>query len=59
MLIKDKLVYSVYENGTSDVRDFLYQHLKIFSGDDTEMMGINRDIAYYENDVYMGLTDYN
>ncbi len=57
--IKDKLVYSVYENGTSDVRDFLYQHLKIFSGDDVEMMGINRDIAYYENDVYMGLTDYN
>ena len=57
--IKDKLVYSVYENGTSDVRDFLYQHLKTFSGDDVEMMEVKRDIAYYENDVYMGLTDYN
>ena len=57
--IKDKLIYSVYENGTSDVRDFLYQHLKTFSGDDVEMMEVKRNIAYYENDVYMGLTDYN
>ncbi|MBD5474679.1 MAG: ABC transporter permease [Lachnospiraceae bacterium] len=53
--------YSVYQNGTSDVGDFLYKNLRIFSDRDSDpvMAEGKRAVAYYDYDVYMGISDYN
>lgn len=66
-LIKEEITprelwkYCVYQNGTSDMVDFLYQNLRLFSDKDSDpvMAEGKRDVAYYDYDVYLGLTDYN
>lgn len=66
-LIKEEITprelwkYCVYQNGTSDMRDFLYQNLRLFSdkNSDPVMAEGKRDVAYYDYDVYLGITDYN
>ena len=66
-LIKDSIApcdiwkYRVYQNGTSDMGDWLYQNLRLFSDKDTdpELAEGKRAIAYYDYDVYMGVSDYN
>lgn len=66
-LIKDSITprdiwkYRVYQNGTSDMGDWLYQNLRLFSDKDTdpELAEGKRAIAYYDYDVYMGVSDYN
>lgn len=59
--IKDTLKYFVYQNGTSDMGDFLYQNLRLFSDQDSNpaIAEGKRAVAYYDHDVYMGITDYN
>lgn len=59
--IQDIWKYAVYQNGTCDVGDFLYRNLKLFSDRDREpvMAEGKRAVAYYDYDVYMGITDYN
>ena len=55
------LKYCVYQNGTSDMGDYLYQNLRIFSDRDSDPVVAEgkRAVAYYDYDVYMGVTDYN
>lgn len=55
------LKYMVYQNGTNDLGDFLYQNLRIFADRDRDpaMTEGKRAVAYYDYDVYMGITDYN
>lgn len=55
------LKYCVYQNGTSDMGDYLYQNLRVFSDKDIDpvMAEGERAVAYYDYDVYMGITDYN
>ncbi|MBD5491925.1 MAG: ABC transporter permease [Lachnospiraceae bacterium] len=59
--IQDIWKYAVYQNRTSDVGDFLYQNLRLFSDRDSDpvMAEGKRAVAYYDYDVYMGITDYN
>ena len=59
--VQDIWKYAVYQNGTCDVGDFLYQNLRIFSDRDSDpvMAEGKRAVAYYDYDVYMGITDYN
>lgn len=58
---QDMLKYCVYQNGTSDMGDYLYQNLSLFSdrNSDPIMAEGKRATAYYDYDVYMGITDYN
>lgn len=58
---RDMLKYCVYQNGTSDMGNYLYQNLSLFSGRDSDpiMTEGKRAVAYYDYDVYMGVTDYN
>lgn len=58
---RDVWKYKVYQNGTSDMGDYLYQNLSLFSDRDSDpaMAEENRAVAYYDYDVYMGITDYN
>ena len=58
---RDMLKYCVYQNGTSDMGDYLYQNLSLFSDRDSDpiMAEGKRATAYYDYDVYMGITDYN
>ena len=58
---RDILKYCVYQNGTSDMGDYLYQNLRLFSDRDSDpiMAEGKRAVAYYDYDVYMGVTDYN
>lgn len=58
---QDMLKYCVYQNGTSDMGDYLYQNLSLFSDRDSDpiMAEGKRATAYYDYDVYMGITDYN
>lgn len=58
---QDMLKYCVYQNGTSDMGNYLYQNLSLFSGRDSDpiMTEGKRAVAYYDYDVYMGVTDYN
>lgn len=58
---RDILKYCVYQNETSDMGDYLYQNLRIFSNRDSDpvMAEGKRAIAYYNYDVYMGVSDYN
>lgn len=58
---RDILKYCVYQNGTSDMGDYLYQNLRIFSDRDSDpaMAEGKRAVAYYDYDVYMGISDYN
>lgn len=53
--------YFVYQNGTTVMGDFLYQNLRIFSDRDSNpaMAEGKRAVAYYDYDVYMGISDYN
>lgn len=53
--------YCVYQNGTSDMGDWLYRNLRLFSDADTDpdMAEGRRAVAYYDYDVYMGVSDYN
>lgn len=55
------LKYCVYQNGTSDMVDFLYRNLRLFSDKDSDpaMAEGRKAVAYYDYDVYMGITDYN
>lgn len=55
------LKYCVYQNGTCQMGDFLYQNLGLFSDKDSDpvMAEGRRDAAYYDYDVYMGIGDYN
>lgn len=41
--------------------DWLYQNLRLFSERDTDpgMAEGKRAVAYYDYDVYMGVSDYN
>lgn len=59
--VRDVWKYCVYQNGTSDGVDFLYQNLGLFSDRDSDpvMAEGKRAVAYYDHDVYMGITDYN
>lgn len=58
--VRDVYKYCVYYNGKSSVRNFLYQNLRIFTGDvDPEMARVKLEIDYYDYDVYMGVMDYN
>ncbi len=59
--IQDIWKYAVYQNGTCDVGDFLYQNLRVFSDRESDpvMAEGKRVVAYYDYDVYMGITDYN
>ena len=58
---RDIWKYCVYQNGTSDMGDWLYQNLRLFSERDTDpgMAEGKRAVAYYDYDVYMGVSDYN
>lgn len=58
---KEILKYCVYQNGTSDMGDYLYQNLELFSDKDSNpvMAEGKRAVAYYDYDVYMGITVYN
>ena len=60
-VIQDVWKYQVYQNGTSDVGDFLYQNLRLFSDRDSDPVTAEgkRAVAYYDYDVYMGIMDYN
>ena len=53
--------YSVYQNGTSKAGEWLYLNLNVFSDRDKDpvMAEGRRAAAYYDHDVYMGITDYN
>ena len=55
------LKYCVYQNGTSEMVDYLYQNLRLFSDKDSDpaMAEGRKAVAYYDYDVYMGITDYN
>ena len=55
------LKYAVYQNGTGDMGDFLYQNLRIFADKDSDpvMAEGKRAVSYYDYDVYMGISDYN
>ena len=55
------LKYCVYQNGTSEMVDYLYQNLRLFSDKDSDpaMAEGRKAAAYYDYDVYMGITDYN
>lgn len=55
------LKYCVYQNGTSDMGDYLYQNLRIFSDRDSDPVVAEgkRAVAYYDYDMYMGISDYN
>ncbi len=55
------LKYCVYQNGTNDMVDYLYQNLRLFSDKDRNpvMAEGRKTVAYYDYDVYMGITDYN
>lgn len=59
--IKDIYKYKVYQNGTKEMGDYLYQNLGLFSDRDSDpvMAEGKRATAYYDYDVYMGVTDYN
>lgn len=59
--LQSVLKYNVYQNGTSDMGDFLYQNLRIFGDKDKDpvMAEGKRAVAYYDYDVYMGISDYN
>ena len=59
--IQDVWKYQVYQNRTSDVGDFLYRNLRLFSDRDSDPVTAEgkRAVAYYDYDVYMGITDYN
>lgn len=59
--VQTLLKYAVYQNGTSEMGDYLYRNLSLFSDRDSDpiMTEGKRDIAYYDYDVYMGITDYN
>ena len=41
--------------------DYLYQNLRLFSDRDSDpaMAEGRKAVAYYDYDVYMGITDYN
>ncbi|MDE5939657.1 MAG: ABC transporter permease [Lachnospiraceae bacterium] len=54
---RDIWKYCVWQNGTSDMGDYLYQNLRLFS--DRESAEGKRAVAYYDYDVYMGVSDYN
>lgn len=58
---RDILKYCVYQDGTSDMGDYLYQNLRIFSDRDSDpvMAEGKRAVAYYDYDIYMGISDYN
>lgn len=58
---RDIWKYCVYQNGTSDMGDYLYRNLKAFSDRDSDpvMAEGKRSIAYYDYDVFMGISDYN
>lgn len=66
-LIKENTVpqavwkYCVYQNGTSEMVNYLYQNLRLFSDRDSDpaMAEGRKAVAYYDYDVYMGITDYN
>lgn len=66
-LIRDRITprniwkYCVYQNGTCDMGDFLYQNVRLFSDKDSDpvMAEGKRAVAYYDYDVYMGIGDYN
>lgn len=53
--------YCVYQNGTCNMGDFLYQNLRLFSDKDNNpvMVEGKRAVAYYDYDVYLGISDYN
>lgn len=59
--LRDILKYCVYQNGTSDMGDYLYQNLRLFSDKKSNLVMAEgkRAVAYYDYDVYMGVTDYN
>lgn len=59
--VKKILKYTVYQNGISDMGDYLYRNLSLFSDRDSDpfLAEGRREIAYYDYDVYMGITDYN
>lgn len=57
--IKDQYMYNVYENGTNSVRNYLFENLRVFKDNNLELTEQKRDIAYYDYDVYMKITDYN
>lgn len=61
IIVRDMLKYHVYQNGTSDMGDYLYQNLKLFSDRDSDPAAAEgkRAVAYYDYDVYMGVSDYN
>lgn len=58
---REILKYHVYQDGTSDMGDYLYQNLRLFSDRDSHpvMAEGKRAVAYYDYDVYMGVSDYN
>lgn len=58
---KELFKYCVYQNGTSEAGDWLYLNLNVFSDRDKDpvMAEGRRAAAYYDHDVYMGITDYN
>lgn len=66
-LIRDRIMprkiwkYCVYQNGTGDMGDFLYQNLRLFSDKDSNPVTAEgkRAVAYYDYDVYLGISDYN
>lgn len=59
--LQSVLKYNLYQNGTRDMGDFLYQNLRIFGDKDKDpvMAEGKRAVAYYDYDVYMGISDYN
>lgn len=64
--VTDELVYRIYENGTTDLNDYLYTHGSAISAKYRNEDGsVNREevekdgYEYYAYDTYMGLSDYN
>lgn len=51
--IKDKHIYSIYENGTDDMNEYLYENLDGAWWDD------EGTYTYFDYDTYIGLSDYN
>lgn len=51
------LKYCVYQNGTSEMVDYLYQNLRLFSDKDSDpaMAEGRKAAAYYDYDVYLSL----
>ena len=65
--VKENYIYRIYENGTNQVNEYLYTHLREFGKKYLNKDGTpnrkkiekNEEQVYCNYDTYMGLSDYN